>query len=399
MSIPWPQLYQGWMESKGVIRGGVLKDGVVQGGTPRDPLSKNSSKARTQSVNRIMGDLGYIGRGSKPVRDVTPQELIGWIVKKFPDGGWNEPTRWNFYVWGIHKLSEFLHYELKDRKGRPVFSAKDLYDIKEGVRLRPVDKDEPPTLSKDFIQRYEKFLTWLKSENPYLYAVGMWSFLSCMRFDEVARMDGGLKTGSAIRQADGTLEVEGKRDRGRRVKRDVPVGKDADAHLKWWMGFRRRKGLDAEALFVTSRTHTRWTTSVVYNRQLRRYANQSGLFKGSCDYKGDAATGELELIKSHWMGRHAGATALGYGGADIILIKRQTGHKRIDILDGRYLNLDAAEVAKSLDKHRGGNGNGGSSDQVDKDSLAKEILADPELRQAIIQQIREEVLASLGGGS
>lgn len=92
---------------------------------------------------------------------------------------------------------------------------------------------------------------------------------------------------------------------------------------------------------------------------------------------------------------------MGYAGADLKLIRRQTGHKRIDILDGRYINIDSEEVADQLDKLR--NSNGGASDQVvgdiDVDQVADELLADPRIRAAMVRKLKEELLASLGGVS
>lgn len=354
MTKAWPQQFNDWMLTKGVIRGK----------RPRDPMSKNSARSRLFTVKKMAGDLGYIGKGAKSLRDIRPKELADWMEKEFPDGGWDNPTTWNYYVWGVYKLSEYIFYEITDWRGNPVWAKDDLKWIKEEVALRPLDNEEPPKLSKDFIRRYEEFMEWMKRENPFVYAFARWSYLTTMRFDEVARMNVGLKTGSAIQKPDGTLEVAGKRDRGKRVPRPVPVGNIAKDHLKWWMRFRKSHDIDAEPLFVTTRGHGRWRDSANYNRQLRRLARKSRMFKGTCDDKGDHPTDELVLIRSHWMGRHAGATALGYKKADIMLIKRQTGHKRIDILDGRYLNLDPKEVAIQLDEYR--NGNGSSPDRVVK---------------------------------
>lgn len=360
-------------------------------------MSPNSARARLTSVTKFMTELSYIGRGSKAIRDLTPEELIVWINREFPDGGWDKPTTWNFYVWGIHKLADFLRYEVKTKRGRPVFSKDDHKLIKEEIMLRPVDKDEPPKLSKDFINRYEKFLDWMKGENPHVYAFARWSYLTCMRFSEVAKMDAGLMTGSGIKQADGTLKVEGKRDRGRKAIREVPIGMTAKAHLKWWMGYRKRNHIEHEALFVTARHLIRWVDPTGYNRSLRRLAKRSGMFKGTIDPKtGDHPTGELKLIKSHWMGRHAGATSLGYAGADLKLIKRQTGHKRIDILDGRYINIDSKDVAEQLDSFR--NSHGSTSDQVEPGSLKDMIMTairelSPEEKKALGMEILKEVMS------
>lgn len=383
MTAPWPQQFNDWMLTKGVIRGK----------RPRDPLSKNSARARLFTVNRIMNELGYIGKGAKPLRKLSPKELIKWMNKEFPDGGWDRPSRWNYYIWGVYKLSEYLRYEVMDWRGKPVWNKDDLKFLKEELALRPLDEDEPPKLSKDFIKRLEQFLDWTKKKNPFVYSFAFWSYLSTMRFDEIARMDAGLMTGSAIKMPDGTLKVEGKRDRGKRVVRDVPVGELAKAHLKWWMGWRKRNGIDGQSLFVTTRTHGRWNDSANYNRQLRLLAKRSKLFKGTCDSKGDHPTKELILIRSHWMGRHAGATALGYRGGDLKLIKRQTGHKRIDILDGRYINIDAKEVAKQLDDCR--NGNRLSPEQFDEDidyeKNAEALLSNPKLRAALLKKIMEDL--------
>lgn len=366
----------------------MLKKGTIVGGRPWRPMSEATVKGKTKAIRYVMVDLSYLTRGGKPkpgsrIRDLKVSELIDWMKSHYPDEGYSDPFGWKYHGTACIKLAEFLYFEVKDRKGRRAFSKKDVDLIKSEIKIRAGEEKERshvPTLTEDFIDRLERFLEWMKGEDPFIYAFAAWSYYTTMRYDEVRRMDVGLESGSSTLRYDGVLMVDGKRDRGKKRVREVPVGEAAQGVLDWWLAYREEHGIDCEALFpAEQRLERRGKYSNTLNRRLRLLAKASGLFKGDCDKKGDKPTGELELFRSHVLGRHAGATALAHGGAELHDIKRQTGHKDLRILDERYINVDSKSVSRRLDAvRRNGNGGGGENlVKVDVKDLFRQLLELP----------------------
>jgi hypothetical protein len=350
-----------------------------------------------------MCDLGYLTPKWRPtakrVRDLRPAEIESWMNETFPDAGDSNPQRWNVYARSLIKLVEWLHYEVKDAHGLPAMSKEDVKAMRDFLRHRTVEMPRQPKLSREFLERYERFLSWLREEDPYLYAFAAWGYYSCMRYDEMRRMDAGLVTGSVLQGADGVMTVDGKHDRGKKAVRELPPIRTIQDHLAWWMSWRKEHGVTSEVLFPRDESGIGWNKlSTTYNRRLRRWAKKSGLFTGDCTWRGDEPTGELEWFRSHIVGRHAGATSYAHDEASLVDVQRLTGHKKIEILQRRYINVDAASAAERLDSRRAEshNGHGHVEDQVeehvvvekptssilasmsveDKRSLLKELLAE-----------------------
>lgn len=389
MTAPWPIQVEQWMRERG-----TLDDGV-----PRKPMTEQTVTNRMKVIRRVASDLGFLSDGARPLRDLRPRFLVDYIGRRFPDGGYEDRNNWNNHARALRTLAVYLHHEVRGSKGRPAWSARDVERFMSSVKVRTERRTRPPTLSEEFLRRWENFLEYVRDLDPCNYAFAAWSYHTCMRYDEVRRMDVGLRTGSAILQADGTLEVDGKRNKGEPAPRTVPVRAEAREVMSWWMDYRERAGLTATALFPAGQTGTRRSvSSSTYNRRLRLLARDSGLFDGTCNDRGDRPTGELRLIRSHTMGRHAGATALGHSEAALIDIQRQTGHRDPKILD-RYINVDAGSVSERLQAHRSAwKGEGFPYDQdrdVDGLALVNGVLAGLSLedKKAVLRDLVSELTA------
>ena len=354
-------------------------------------------------IKKMAMDLGFMGNGSRKIREITPQDVLAYLVKRWPDLGYEDPNNWNNSARAFKTFGAFLHFEAKGLKGQPAWTLEDLAALQKEVRLRSERKRDPPELSEDLITRWEQLLEIIKKEDPYIYGMAAWSYYTCMRYDEVRRMNQDLETGSAITQVDGSIEVDGKRNKGDKAFRKVPIRSEAKNVLTWWTKYRKANGITSEALFPAGQTgERRSVSSSTYNRRLRLLARASNLFKGTCNDKGDNPTGELRLLKSHTIGRHAGATVLAHGKASEKDIQRQTGHKDRKILD-RYINIDSASVSRRLQESRTAwkkNGNDSSSDQVEveagslKDMIMTAIRElSPEDKKALGMEILKEVMS------
>ena len=383
MTAPWPQLVERWMLARG-----TLEDGI-----PIKPMTPQTVTNRMKPLRKMAADLKYLGKGARSIREMRPKELCRYMARKFPDGGFRKRNAWNTYARAFKTLGAFLHYEAQGRHGQPAWTAQDLKVLRDCVKIKADRRSSPPSLSEDLIRRWEKLLEIIKVKEPETYAFAAWSYHTCMRYDEVRRMDLGFETGSAIVLPDGTLEVDGKRSKGEEAKRKVPLQDEARQVLKWWTRYRKKHGIESVSLFPAGGRWGHWerrsVSSTTYNRRLRVLARDSGLFRGSCNDKGDRATGELKLLKSHTIGRHAGATVLAHSGGTLIDIQRQTGHRSAKILDG-YINVDPKSVAKRLEKVRSiWKGDEDPDDQVDVDydRVAEDLLSDPKVRAALLKKL------------
>lgn len=385
MTAPWPQLLERWMLDRG-----TLEDGV-----PIKPMSPQTVTNRMKPIRKMASDLGFLGKGSKSFQSMRPKVLCGYMKMRFPDGGFKKRNAWNTYARALKTLGAYLHFEARGRHNEPIWSAQDLEVLRDCVKIKADRRSTPPSLSEDLIRRWETLLDYIKVKEPETYAFAAWSYHTCMRYDEVRKMDLGFETGSAILLPDGNLEVDGKRSKGEEAKRKVPLQDEAREVLKWWKRYRKKNGIECVALFPAGGRWSHWERrsvhSTTYNRRLRLMARDSGLFRGTCNDKGDKATGELKLLKSHTIGRHAGATVLAHGGGSLIDIQRQTGHRSAKILDG-YINVDPKSVAKRLGGARTAwRGEGVSADQVEEevnyDQVAEELLANPKVRAALLKKL------------
>ena len=396
MQATWLEKYESWMTRKGTIVKGV----------PRRPMSPATVSVKVRSIKEPMKALGFLNGNGLPttntrkLREITIKELIGWFEKTFPDMGFENPTKWNYHVRGIHKLVDYVRFEVRDKHQRPVLVEDDIVLLKKQLSYAP---EEPSTfdLSGDFLNRLDhKFLPWLKDRCPRTWALAAFLTYTGMRRSEVYGADVGLKTGTIIRLDDGRVRVTRKRSKGKAQTTENRLIPQAEQVLKDWIRIRKKLGLESKALFVTTQAGDRWDNdSQTLNRILRLRAKESGFFVGTCNENGDFATKELKFFSSHTIGRRSFITRGAHAGVAEEDGMVMSGHKdprqyrkyvRVDP-DSASHRVTAALAAYS-------NGNGEASDQVETGSLKDMIMTairelSPEDKKALGMDILKEVMS------
>lgn len=386
--MTWTKEYQRWMRTRGVL---VNR-------RPRRGLGPNSVRVYWNSIRKVLQDLGYLDEDeqiSKRIRDLTPEELVDWMEETFSELGDGEESKWNYYAKGIIKLSQYLYHEARDH-GKRVFSKKDLELVQEKVFIQSSTSTGDTTLTLEFMKRYEEeFLPWLKDRSQHMWAFAAFSFHTAFRYSEVRGMDLGLKSGSVIRQHDGTVVVEGKRVAGSKRFDRVGLLPPAEQVLKEWAGMRR--GIlgkdhehDTKALFITQQEKGRWGRNPGnYNQRLRFLARESGFFEGTCDDRGSHPTGELVLIRSHVAGRKLAVTrnvSHGVSSEDGMDFSR---HKTFRIYKERYALTDPADVAERI--YQQITGVNGSDETVEEKAEVLSEAMDDEMKRALLKALMKDL--------
>lgn len=386
MANPWTSLFETWMRQKGTL---------VRN-RPTRPMSPTTVKARLSVVKRAMRDLGWLGPKDEVLRDyrdLTPDVLVGYFDMRWPDGVEGNESTWNHYAKGLKKLGEFLHFKASYR-GRSIFSEEDLRFVNRNIYTVGETPKDDLVLTDDFLNRYEtKFLPWLKERDPRTWSVSAFLFYTAFRIHEAAGMRMGLKEGTVIKKADGSLDVYGKKKKGHVSRDNVTLLPEAEEVLEEWLRMRKDLGVDSPFVFVNSRDGP-VPLQGSFNRLLRMRAYESGVFKGTVSTEhgrnGLDPTGELRMIRSHVVGRKAAITiniSKGVGDVDGMNFSR---HKSFKVYKDHYFKGDSAGVASRI--HEARNGKDGTAPHSPEET-AMALLGDMTVdeKKALLRALIAEV--------
>lgn len=401
MTATWIDRFRTWMRYRG----------VVSQGRPSRPMSQNTIRVYLVYIRTVMTDMGYLGSG-RNLRNITARQVIDFMMDRWPDLGASDPNVYNKETAAVRKLAEFVHFEVRDRRGEPVLSLEDVDAIKRGL---PKAQVEPRgvELTEDFLARLQlEFFPWLRENEPEVYAITAWMFYTEMRFNEARNvhvyMD-SLDRGSAVRvnasglpdPAGDHLQVERKRKAGRRVVQKLAPLPPLWPMLDWWLDVREdraRRGVGT--LFISTRGE-QWGSSNSLTRALKKAGKRSGLFSGSCNYHGDNATGEISLLKTHTVGRKAGITFDVHAGASEVDAMKRSGHTDPKVFHRHYPKVDPASSTRriaALHERYWMKRNGSVPDlvnDVDDRTLVNGVLADMSLedRKAVLRDLVDGLTA------
>jgi len=376
----WIEDFEKWLSRRGIL----VRD------TPREPMSPLTVRDHISRIKRSMKLLGALGPNEEVLiraREFTPDLLISYFDKAFPNGPRGNEVKWTAMASSIRKLAEYLHFQYKWR-GRPVFSKKDLKQVRDEVYRVSAPKKKV-VLSDELLDRYElQFLPWMKENNPVLWGPAKFMLLTGLRIHEVAGINVGLKTGTMIRLRDGDVEVTGKGKNGQKSCDIITLTEEAEQHLKEWSTIRENLDIDQPALFPS--TTGRRIPLGYFNRQLKKAAKSSGLFEGDCDINGNYATGELPLLHAHNIGRAAFITNMTRDNINPIEGKELSRHKSLEVYAG-YSRTDTRSAARRVSLARKTRKNETNVLEDDYNDIVDMILEDPKLKKILLSRLLKDI--------
>lgn len=288
---------------------------------------------------------------ARPIKKITPDELVGAINKKFPAGATREKAAdYRHYQQAAVVLGRYLVYEMTDN-GSPIWRPQDLVRLREYAPSVRTEYNEINIIEPEV---FDKFLSWVKGLDGFHCHAGQspreihdamyvmrWLGL---RWNEMRDVRVDIYSGK-VKLSRGHLSVDGKMH-----KRDFDVPEFIIKFLNERQAYVRKNFPKSERLFCNSHGDP-WGHGGPFTRVARRlWTRYSREVLGK---EPDAV--DLEAIHPHAL-RHLCGTFMVQKGIPLPVVKEYLGHRSYRILDiyVRHVNKSSRSLIENAFNGYGG---------------------------------------------